>query len=316
MKSNTSPQEFLTQTLNGTKQLGKTNLSEFYQTIPNLNSSNTKEFAQTMQKIIKGLCTCGTCRLCHLQRQNLGLGPDKISTYKEDYPEHPLQGTSLLHLMPRKFNKKIGAKTKIPMVSTQKLDFVPPGYTKTESCKPDDISNSNGIQMMGSPFPGRTNYKDDYIDWKQTNPVGIIRPSNLDRTKFKLPFHGKPSNREYGNFPLEETMKPLNGAKKFGKSQFDNPLGPSMGFNGTTNYKDDYIPFELDEDDQGVNCRPKNKDNIANSKKFDGRFKSTYQDYDGNPMKKRGPCPAKKLLGGVKQEVNRLGLQSIFRFYF
>ena len=267
-----------------------------------------------MQKIIKGLCTCGKCRLCYLQKHNLGLGPDKMSTYKEDYPEHPLQAGSMLKLMPRRNKKKILAKTRIPMVSTQKMDFTPPGYTETLNCKPDDISNSNGIQMMGTPFPGGTNYKTDYIDWKQSEPVGIIRPSNLDRSKFKLPFHGKRSNNDYGNFPLEETQKPLNGARKFGKSQYDNPLGPSMGFNGTTNYKDDYIPFQLDEDSQGVNCRPKDQDNIANSKKFDGRFTSTYKDYDGNPLKRKGPCPAKKLLGGVKEDVTRLGLESSFKF--
>lgn len=309
-----SPADFLTQTLHGTKGLGQTDLSGFYQTLPNLNSSNTKEFASTMQKIIKGLCTCGTCRLCHLQKQNLGLGPDKLSTYKEDYPEHPLEGTSLLHLMPQRFKKKIGSKTKMPLMSTQKIDFVAPGASHTQSCKPDEISNSNGIQMMGTPFGGRTNYKSDYIDWKQPQPVGIIRPSNLDRTKFKLPFHGKPTNRVYGSFPLEDNLKPENGARKFGKSQYENPLGPSMGFNGITNYKDDYVPFELDDDQLGANCRPKHKDNIANSKKFDGRFTSTYQDYNGNPMRKKGPCPAKKLLKGVKHQVNQLGLESSFKF--
>ena len=314
MSKQETPEEFMKKTLNGTKNFGSTDLSAFYKSIPSLTSNNTKEFAESMQKIIKGLCTCGTCRLCYLQRKNLGLGADKMSTYKEDFPEHPLQGTSMLQLMPRRNNKKILSKTKIPMISSQKLDFVPPGYSKTLNCKPDEISNSNGIQMMGTPFPGGTNYKTDYIDWKQSEPVGIIRPSNLDRTKFKLPFIGKGSNNEYGNFPMEETMKPLNGAKKFGKSQYENPLGPSMGFNGNTNYKDDYVPFKLDEDAQGDNFRPKDKDNIANSKKFNGRFTSTYKDYDGNPLKKRGPCPAKKLLGGVKEDVNRLGLEKNFKF--
>ena len=206
------------------------------------------------------------------------------------------------------------AKTKIPLISTQKLDFTRPDLSKTKSCKPDEISNSNGIQMMGAPFHGRTNYKDDYINWNQPHPVGIIRPSNLARPNFNLPFHGKPTNREYGNFPLNETQRPINGGEQFGKSQYDNPLGPSIGFNGTTNYKDDYVPFDLDDDDLEVNCRPKNKDHIANSKKYDGRFRSTYKDYDGNPIKKRGPCPAKKLLKGVKEEVNRLGLENSFKF--
>lgn len=201
------------------------------------------------------------------------------------------------------------------MRSIQKKDFTDPGLVENENCKPDEISNSNGIQLMGAPFPKQTNYNTDYIDWEQKEPLGIIKPSNLDRSKFKLPFHGKPSNSEYGNFPMEDALGPLQATHNFGKYNSDNPLAPKTGFNGTTCYTDDYIPFDNSENFGNQSCnKPKKSDNIANAKAFPGRFKSTYKDFKGEQMNNEGICPAKKVLGGVRHQVDKLGLHESFRF--
>lgn len=307
--------DILTQTLNGAHNHQSSDAAtKFFETAEMVDPSNTKEFAGEMQKIIKGMCICGHCKLCHNKKLNYGLGPFDTSTYKDDFPEHPLQ--SKMDLLPkhRVSHQALGG-TQMPMTSLNKKDFKDPGLVSTISARPVEISNSNGIQLMGAPFPKKTSYAQDFIDWKQKEPVGIIRPSVLDRNKFKLPFHGKPSNREYGNFPLAETRKPLNGASKFGKSQYENPLGPTRPFKATTNYNTDYQPFELEDDGNfGVNSRPKRQDHTANACDFPSRFKTTYQDYSGNPVKAKGTCPAKGLVKEVKQRIDKLGLTSSFRF--
>ena len=288
------------------------NLDKYLETLPQLSCNNTQQFATSRQKIIKGLCTCGKCRLCHLQKQKMGLGPNAKSLYKVDYPEHPLQTTN--KFLPKDSNTmKIPGANYMGNESTHKKDFKDPGRVYNESCRPDNISNSNGIQMMGAPFSKFTNYKNDYIDWEQKEPIGIIKPSDLDRSKFKLPFYGKASNREYGNFAPEDVDAPLNGAAKFGKPRFANPLAPKSKFNGDTIYKGDYIPFELDEED-GVQHKPANRNNIQNAKNFPGRFRSTYDDYNNKLLNRNKDCPAKKVLKKVQNEVNKLGLTESFKF--
>ena len=309
-------EDILSHTLNGPNntQNGLTEKADFFETAKMLDPSNTKEFACDMQKIIKGMCTCGKCELCHKQKLNYGLGPYDSSTYKDDFPKHPLESPT--DLLPKhRVSQTCFSGTQMPMTTLHKKDYKNPGMVTTLSAKPSEISNSNGIQLMGAPFPKKTSYKQNFIDWEQSEPVGIIRPSVLDRNKFKLPFHGKPSNQEYGNFPLSETRPPMNGALKFGKSQYDNPLGPNSAFNGTTNYNEDYKMFKLDEDSNfGVNSRPKRQDHTANACDFPSRFKTTYQDYSGNPVKSKGLCPAKGLLKDVQTRIQRLGLSSSFRF--
>lgn len=300
-------QEWLTNGMNSLflKSTGKT------------TETDDKKFAEKMQKIVKGLCTCGKCRLCYFQKRKMGLGPNDVTIYKKDYPEHPLQRMNPLFNRKPKDTLGKGLESCLPMMSIKSKDFTDPGMVPNETCKPDEISNSNGIQLMGAPFPKQTIYNNDFIDWKQKTQVGNIKPSNIDRSKFKMAFSGNPCNADYGDFPYDQTKMPMNGAARFGKSQYENPLAPKTDFNGRTMYQDDYTPFELDDDDvckNGTNFRPTEKDNIANARNFSGRFKTTYLDYKKNQLKKQKPCPAKKLLKKVKDQAETLGLIGTFKF--
>ena len=85
----------------------------------------------------------------------------------------------------------------------------------------------------------------DYPNW-EANKLESIRPYNSVVKTNVLPFFGKPSNKEYGQFYADNANLKPDICKNPDHSKTENPLGPNIPQEYTTTNKNDFIKFPED----------------------------------------------------------------------
>ena len=158
----------------------------------------------------------------------------------------------------------------------------------------------DSLGKLKAPFPAGTMYGEAYLNWQNTVPV--VRFNDPETyNSMKLPFTGKPANRDYGDFGKGDLASQVDN-RMFGKQQFKNPLGPSDEFRGESTTHNAYR--KIDGADKVRNFKePHNKENNINA---DGHFGTTYKDYNGQ---KPTICPAREILANARKETLQLSMQ-------
>lgn len=259
-------------------------------------NDNTEYFAHVMGKCICGMCTCGHCKCNHPKELNLGLRTkNEQSLYKQDYVPHCPQGKRKLR---KQRTEQLASKEPFTADTLYRVDYIgmnphkvvnPQSFSRIERPGYDDT-----LGKLKAPFPANSMYGEAYLNWQNTVPV--VRFNDKEEyNKVKLPFNGKPSNQDYGNFKPEDVTDQVDNTM-FGKQQFKNPLGPHGEFKGESTTHNAYQKI-------GAYDRPRNfkenhnKENNINS---DGHFGTTYKDYNGE---KPIICPAREIMSHARKEI-------------
>lgn len=91
------------------------------------------------------------------------------------------------------------------------------------------------------PKTNDTQYVNDYPDWGNIPPPGSMLPANPKTLASGMPFLGKPTNGDYGDFKgLNE--KPIKVEPEKGQK---NPLGVDLPFLGATTYDNHFKPYQV-----------------------------------------------------------------------
>ena len=99
-------------------------------------------------------------------------------------------------------------------------------------------NNLGEIRNLRAPYPKKSIYKENFLDWGNSLPNIFFKPKNI-KSKKKLPFIAKSSNKAYGNYSLSD-LKNINFKQKFGKQEFKNPIGPNLKFKIISTQKQDF----------------------------------------------------------------------------
>merc|ERR1712032_241510 len=180
------------------------------------------------------------------------------------------------------------------MSTINRTDFLKPGkYKGTEP----DISNrakhggpNDGVEHLKAPFPGGSSYRGQYVSWGAGGDnKGGIQPIISRTVASNMPFHGKATYKDYGNYGNDEIdLHSLGLHRKFGKSTYKNPLGPETPFLGETTVASFFKPFKVGKTTAG----PKLQKVDGAYPTFQNQYKTIYKDYSGNQLKK---CPARAI---------------------
>jgi hypothetical protein len=227
-------------------------------------------------KCLCGDCICGKCKCVHFKYKPIKKNDNMKTIYQQDFIKFdmdkpkPLKTPPELYLFPFKKNlsTQYGAHFKKPDTIKDNFDLI--NKAKLDNIEP--FRNS-----LRAPCTKNTKYQLDYPDWGVSCNPELIPPFN-PKSMIKIPFHGKNSNADYGNFyKLNEVPKPI---KQINQDSNTNPLGPNIPINYNTNYQKDYIKFpnELLEPIQ----KKIPQDNLfLNNEKFQNQFKTAQRDHDG-----------------------------------
>lgn len=257
---------------------------------------NTEYFAHVMRKCICGICTCGHCKCTHPRELNLGLKPkNELSLYKQDYINH---GPREKRRMRKQKTEQLAFKEPFSGDTLYRVDYV--GMDPKKVVDPQNFQRierpgyEDSFGKLRAPFPASSLYDETYLNWQNTVPV-VRFNDQQEYNNIKIPFTGKPSNQDYGNFKPEDITDQVDKTM-FGKSQFKNPLGPNGEFKGESTTHNTFKKIEAYD-------RPRNfKENYnkENNINADGHFKSTYKDYNGD---KPTPCPAREIISTARQHM-------------
>lgn len=245
-----------------------------------------------------GDCICGTCRCVHFKYKPLKIPNDNLkSLYQQDFVKFDidrpkaLKTPGELHLFPFKKNytTQYGTHFKKPNCLKDNFNLV-------NKAKLDNINPFKGLK---APCNKQTRYKLDFPDWGAC-PTESIKPFNPN-SSIKIPFFGKGTNGDYGNFykknRVPKKVMPVNNEKN------RNPLGPNIPINYVTSQKRDFVKFPEELLDSLEKTVP--KDNLfLNKEKFKNQYKSAQRDFDGRQ---------RSLICPVKLEVERV--KNIIRNY-
>ena len=249
-----------------------------------------------MGKCICGLCTCGHCKCTHPRELNLGLkSNNEGSLYKQDYIKHNPENKRQLR---KQKTEQLAYKEPFTDNTLYRTDYrgldprkvvEPQNFERIEKPGYDDC-----LGKLKAPFPESSIYNETYLNWQ--NSVPVVRFNDKEEyNKLKLPFNGKPSNQDYGNFKPEDITDQVDNTM-FGKQQFKNPLGPNGDFKGESTTKNAFKKIEAYD-------RPRNykeNQNKENNINADGHFSTTYKDYAGA---KPPVCPAREIISGARQQM-------------
>jgi len=181
------------------------------------------------------------------------------------------------------------------MSTVNRSDYSKPGgYKGTEP----DISNrakhggpNDGVQHLKAPFPGGSSYRGQFVSWgvNKGDKDGGIKPIIARTVASSMPFHGKATYKDYGNYGTDEVdLNSLGLHKKFGKSTYKNPLGPETPFLGETTVGNFFKPFRVGKTTGG----PRLEKVDSAYPTFQNQYKTIYKDYSGNQMQR---CPARTI---------------------
>ena len=259
-------------------------------------SDNTEYFAHIMGKCICGLCTCGQCRCNHPREINLGLkNVNDQSLYQRDYVKHNIPGKKQLR---KQKTEQMVFKEPFSNNTLYRTDYISMDPNKViEPQRLHQLERPGYDDCLGklrAPFPKNSLYDETYLNWQ--NSVPVVRFNDKEEyNKVKVPFTGKPSNKDYGNFKPEDITDQVDNTM-FGKQQFKNPLGPHGQFRGESTTHNAYKKI-------GAIDRPRNykeNQNKENNINSEGHFTSTYKDYAGTKPPK---CPAKEIITNARQQM-------------
>lgn len=159
-------------------------------------------------------------------------------------------------------------------------DYTRPVKFDIREPMPNDIARRTGLDdgadHLKAPTVKDTQYTTDYPDWGTVPQMKSITPTVPKTLASGMPFYGRQTYKDYGNFDKTgrpDKLNPERGQK--------NPLGVDLPFIGDTTYGNFYRPFKVGKGDKG----PKNDDNEVAPRM--GLYDTTYQEYDG-AMNKKG----------------------------
>jgi len=240
---------------------------------------------------LEDICTCGKFHGKPKPKLDLKLGSVKQSVYKKDYKEHDIEKKK--EKLPFPCNS-INYRVPMEMSTINRTDYIKPGtYNRIEP----GISNrakhggpNDGVEHLKAPFPGGSSYRGQYVSWgSNNNKDGGIQPIVSRTVASNMPFNGKATYKDYGNYGNDEVdLASLGLHKKFGKSTYKNPLGPETPFLGETTVGNFFKPFRVGKTTGG----PKLQKVDGMYPTFQNQYKTIYKDYSGNQLKR---CPGRTI---------------------
>lgn len=255
-----------------------------------LLNHNKKYFAEIKGHCLEDMCLCGKFHGKPKHKLDLKLGSVKQSVYKKDYHDHVIDKNR--DRLPFPCNS-INYRVPMEMSTINTSDYKKPGvYRGTEP----DISNrakhggpNDGVEHLKAPFPGGSSYRGQFVSWGSGKGSANIKPIISRTVACDMPFHGKSTYKDYGNYGKDETdYGSLNLHKKFGKSTYKNPLGPETPFLGETTVGNFFKPFKVGKTTGG----PKLQKVDGAYPTFQNQYKTIYKDYSGSQLQR---CPARAI---------------------
>lgn len=257
--------------------------------LDNLLNHNKKYFAEICGHCMEDICNCGKFHGKQKSKLDLKLGSVKQSVYKKDYAEHELEKKR--EKLPFPCNS-INYRVPMEMSTINRSDYIKPGIYRGNE---PDISNrakhggpEDGVEHLKAPFPGGSSYRGQFVSWGTKGGDSGIRPI-ASKTVANMPFHGKATYKDYGNYTKDEVdLNSLGLHKKFGKSTYKNPLGPETPFLGETTVGNFFKPFKVGKTTGGPQLQKVNDQYPT----YQAQYKTIYKDYSGN---QRQRCPARTI---------------------
>lgn len=262
-----------------------------------LMQKNIRYFADIKGHNLEDMCVCGSLEPRPKPKLDLNLGSQKQSVYKKDYTPHPFDNTG--NTLPFPCNA-INYRVPMEMTTTNRNDYTRPikfsGDEPQASQRAKGGGPNDGLAHLKAPFPEESMYKGQFVPWETAPGNGEgIQPIAANTVAANMPFVGRSTYKDYGNYGPEDTDPKAPGLhKKFGKSTYKNPLGPEIPFLGQTWNSTEFKPFKVGKTSGG----PKIKHVDSNYPTFQNQYKTIYQDYNGNPA---NVCPARTILSQSKQ---------------
>lgn len=268
-------------TISKNKNLKKTQNNQLKIKIPQNKNPHTKGTC------ICTLCTCGHCKCKNPKNtQNTNKNKKKQkSLYTCDFtPKNLNYNTTFKKQILFKKKKKNFTNNSISRIHYKNRKSL--GDPKKTQFKPkNNLGNTENLKV---PFPKISLYKENFLNWGNSLPNMFFKPKNF-KSKKKLPFIAKSSNKAYGNF-LVCDLKGLDFKRKFGKQEFKNPIGPDLKFKMVSSNQED---FKILETKKFWDLERKREDCEFFYPSYQGKFCTSTGDYG---RLKPVVCPAKIIL--------------------
>lgn len=212
-------------------------------------------------------CVCFECKIKVIKRIDSNASPQKLlTTYKADFShlnDPRIIAKAILH------NDEPLLKQMPYFNSSYNRDFQP--KVRENDIRANLKDESDADERQAAPFSSLTNYKMSFPKWDIPKKFHL-KTDNSSIVRLKMPFIGKASNSNYGDF--DQSLIVVRDQSK----QPDNLGNPQL----------DRIMFEKESTSKRCfkSPGPSSTKNIINDKKqvqihneeFAGRFKTTYEE--------------------------------------
>lgn len=213
---------------------------------PNFISKNLKIFLNQQDeyypylcegKCLCGTCICGKCRCVHFKYKTENSDPLNFTTiYQQDYQPWDIQRRyptkitpeGVVFSLPKDYSTQYQAHYKVPNKLPGADDTLFPNIAKMTSIDPF-------ARKLQAPMSKESTYKLDYPNW-EANKMETIQPFNPNTRTNILPFFGKPSNKEYGDFYVQGINPKTEIHTNPDHKKTENPLGPNIPLDHLTKY--------------------------------------------------------------------------------